>query len=152
MGDREVAKKKRDELLSMVICGRSLRDWDADWEATKGGFAADHNELVGVPGLARAVLNGKVMYILRATEKRGLQKGLQRIRGKPQTGNAGFGAQKIREHMDVLEMQILRVPASKAACIKELKSRMIDLHRPEWDAARQKRVAALQSGILAKSG
>lgn len=145
--------KTRDELLASVICGRSLQAWDADWEAVKGGFAAGHNQLVGVPGLARAVLNGRVMYILRATEKRGLQKGLQRIRGKPQTGNAGFGALKIREHISVLDLEILRVPIlnGRTDCIKDLKSRMVDLHQPEWAGPWQKRIAALQKGELSKS-
>lgn len=148
-----MTKRTRKELLSMVICGGSLEEWDADWEAVGGGFAADHSELVGVPGLARAVLDGEVKYILRATEKRGLQKGLQRIRGKPQTGNKGFGARMIRKHIDVLDLEILRFPASKGSvdCIKTLKSRMIELHQPEWDAARQKRLAALQRGKLGKS-
>ncbi|AJA09815.1 hypothetical protein SKP52_14665 [Sphingopyxis fribergensis] len=148
-----MAKRTRDELLSLVVCGRSLEEWDAVWEEVRGGFAADHSQLVDVPGLARALLDGEVKYILRATEKRGLQKGLQRIRGKPQTGNKGFGAQMIRRHIDVLDLEILRFPASKGSvdCIKTLKSRMIELHQPEWDGARQKRLAALQIGKLGKS-
>ena len=85
-----MTERAREELLSLVICGRTIKEWDTRWEAVPGGFAAEHPELIGVPGLARAVLNGQVMYILRATEGRGLQKGLQRIRGRPQTGNAGW--------------------------------------------------------------
>ncbi len=148
-----MTERAREELLSLVICGRTIEEWDMRWEAVPGGFAGEHPELIGVPGLARAVLNGQVMYILRAIEDRGLQKGLQRIRGKPQTGNAGFGARKIKEHIADLDLEILRVEdvGSTTGCIKELKSRMIDLHRPTWDAAHQRRVAALQSGNLKAS-
>jgi hypothetical protein len=148
-----LAKRTRDELLSMTICGRTLQEWDTDWEAVEGGFGIPHNELIGVPGLARAILNGRVMYILRAVEQRGLQKGLQRIRGKQQTGNSGFGAQQIRSHVDVLDLEILRVqgPQYSVKCIGELKRRMIDLHQPQWDGARQRRIEALQTGKLKKS-
>ncbi len=145
-----MAAKSREELLATIICGKSLEVWDCKWEPVAGGFSADHMDLVGVPGLARAVLKDQVMYILRATERRGLQKGLQRIKGRDQTGNSGFGAQMIREHIDALKLEILPVPASEGSveCIFKLKSRMIDLHNPVWDKAHQKRLKALKSGNL----
>jgi hypothetical protein len=49
-----------------------------------------------------------------------------------------------------LDLEILRVQDTNRVidCIKELKSRMIDLHKPIWDVAHQQRVADLQSGRL----
>ena len=146
-----MVEKSRAKLLATGIGGRSVQDWDTDWRHIPAGFEGPHPELKGHVGLARAVREGTVMYILRAIEHNGggLAKGLRRINGPDQTGNAGYGAQKIREHMPDLTLEVLCVGTTEAAAsdTKKLKTLMIKLHDPEWNRPAARRLKNLRSGL-----
>lgn len=145
-----MVEKSRAELLATEIGGRSVQDWDADWRQVPAGFEGPHPDLKRYVGLARAVRDGTIMYILRATEHKsgGLAKGLRRISGPDQTGNAKYGAQKIREHMPELSLEVLCVGTTEAAAnhTKQLRTAMIKLHGPEWNRPAVARIEKLRSG------
>ncbi|MBJ7442463.1 MAG: hypothetical protein JHD35_26070 [Sphingopyxis sp.] len=145
-----MVKKSRAELMAEEINGRLVQDWDADWRQVPAGFAGPHPDLKRYVGLARAVREGETMYILRAIEHDGggLAKGLRRISGPNQTGNAGYGAQKIREHMSELTLEVLCVGTTAVAArhAERLKTLMIKLHDPEWNRPATARLKKLRSG------
>ena len=58
-----MAKAQHSNPLDQQFGDKSLREWEASWKRLPGGFKEKHPELNQV-GLARAVLNGEVMYIL----------------------------------------------------------------------------------------
>lgn len=145
-----MVKKSRAELLATEIGGRLVQDWDADWRQVSAGFEGPYPELRNYVGLARAVQDNTVKYILRATEHNGggLAKGLRRINGPDQTGNSAYGAQKIRAHMPDLTLEVLCVGTTEAAAhyMKKLKALMIKLHDPEWNRPANARLKKLRSG------
>ena len=122
---------------SALIAGKSLREWNDCWKPVTGGFKPKHPELRPYVGLARAVLNGQIVYIFRGTEhsKGGIEKSLQRIRGIEQTGNATSGPKAIRNQIDELELEVLLVGENKEAgeATKQLKRAMIKHLDPEWN-------------------
>lgn len=145
-----MANTKKPISLDDQILGKALREWDDSWRRIPGGFEPKHPKLSSHVGLARAILKGKTMYILRGTEDRdrGIEKSLQRIRGKDQTGNRSYGAQMIRENIDVLDLEVLLVgegyKASEAA--KELKKALVKIHDPEWNRPARRRMQKIRDG------
>ena len=129
---------------------KSIREWNELWTPLSGGFKTKHPELSNSVGLARAVLNGQTMYILRGTEHLhgGIEKSLQRIRGKAQTGNSGYGAQMIRKHIHELQLEILVIGCGLTAVepTKALKKALVKLVNPLWNMPHLKRMAMLHAG------
>lgn len=139
----------REELLQTKVGNRSLQEWDHRWEPVANALSEKHSELSGTIGLFRTVLKGETMYIVCASETRGIEKGLQRIRGKDQTGNKRYGAQMIRKHVDQITVDILRVndvpiPSNVA---KELKRAMVKLYDPHWAKPHRRRMQEIRDGI-----
>lgn len=90
------------------------------------------------------------MYILCGTEHRdrGIEKSLQRIRGKDQTGNRSYGARKIREHIETVDLEVILVGQGYRAAdqTKELKRAMMKFHDPEWNKPAKRRMENLRAG------
>ena len=142
-------KMTREELLQTKVGNRTLQEWDLRWEPVANALSEKHPELSGTIGLFRTVLKGETMYIVCASETRGIEKGLQRIRGKDQRGNEGYGAQMIRKHRDAITVDILRVddvriPSNVA---KELKPAMVNLYDPHWAKPHRRRMQEIRDGI-----
>jgi hypothetical protein len=136
-------------LLQTQIGQHSLGEWDKLWEPLPDAFKKQHPELWRVPGLFRIVRNGETKYICSALEiAGGIAKGLRRISGPPQTGNKGFGAQKIREHIDQVRVEILRLDKEQNPMKtgRLLKRSMVKLHSPEWGKPAQQRMDEIRSG------
>ena len=142
-------KMTREELLQTKVGGRSLQEWDLRWEPVANALSEKHAELSGIIGLFRTVLNGETMYIVCASERRGIEKGLQRIRGKEQTGNKGYGPQMIRKHRDEITVDILRVNDVRVPSnvTKNLKPVMVNLYDPEWNKPHRRRMQEIRDGI-----
>ena len=141
-------KMTKEELLKTKIGNRSLQEWDLRWEPLANALSEKHAELSGTIGLFRTVLKGETMYIVCASERRGIEKGLQRIRGKDQVGNEKFGAQMIRKHREQLTVDILRVndvpiPSNVA---KDLKRAMVNLYDPHWAKPHRRRMQEIRDG------
>ena len=140
--------QQKSDPLDEVILDKPLREWIECWKLLYGGFKLKHPELRSQVGLARAVLHGHPMYVLRGTElKGGLEKGLQRIRGKPQTGNHAFGARMLKKHFDDLDLEVLLVGNDEEAvkATKRLKIAMIKHYDPEWNRPHAKRMKKIRS-------
>jgi len=144
-----MADQSKSDPLDVELLGKTLRQWNGSWERIPGGFKPKHPELASFVGLARAILNGRTMYILRGVEHsdRGIEKGLQRIRGQEQTGNAGYGAQMIRKHIDEVELEVLLVGKGVRAVepTKQLKKAMVKYYDPPWLWPFLKRMKEMQA-------
>ena len=145
-----MVNQTKPDPLDEKILGKPLREWDAAWEPLPGGFSQQHPELRPYVGLARAMLKGETMYILRGTEhlNGGIAKSLQRIRGKKQTGNSGHGARMIRDNIDLLELEVLLVGKGYkfVEATKLLKTKLINYHDPEWNRPSRRRMNNLRAG------
>jgi hypothetical protein len=138
----------KGDLLATKIFGKALSEWDESWRPLIGGVMQNYANLRSSVGLMRAMLADKTKYIMRATELQGgLEKGMQRIRGPEQTGNAGYGAKMLRKHVNQLKFEIILVGYTSEAidATKFLKTIMIKLHRPEWNEPQRKRMARIHS-------
>lgn len=151
-----MAKKPKSELTpeeirATVVGCKSVAEWDELWEPLPNAFSADHPDLRRVVGLFRILLDGETKYISRATETRGgIAKGLKRISGPDQTGNRGYGAQKIRQFLDQVEVEILRVEnvLSPSQVAAELKRELVRLHEPVWANPYRRRMKRIRDGLL----
>jgi hypothetical protein len=144
-------KPIKQELLETRIGQRSLREWQALWEPLPRPFSQDHADLRGVIGLLRIKLSNDIKYFVRATEtKGGIAKGLRRLSGPSQTGNRNFGAQKIRENLDVVTVDVLKMTGESdpATVAKRLKIALNNLHDPEWSWAHKRRMQNIREGKL----
>lgn len=148
--------KSRTELLNAEVGGNTLAQWNARWEPLQGGFLKERPELRAYVGLARAVQNGEIKYVLRGTEhgKGGIEKSLVRIRGPEQSGNKGFGARQIRAHSNELELEVLKVGQDfeAAELTKKLKKLFVKLDDPEWNRPHIRRMKALRDAKKALKG
>lgn len=142
-------RKKATDPLDVEVGGKAIREWKKEWQPVAGGFRPKRSELRHFVGLGRAVLNGETKYIFCAADpKGGIEKGLQRIRGKKQTGNAGSGAQAMIAHFDELELEILIVGKDRksGALAELLKPALVRHYNPEWHAGHRRRMERIRRG------
>lgn len=123
------------------IDGKLLSDWEKEWDRKKGGFAIPHDELRQELGLYRAVLDGEVVAIGRATEVgRGLSKRLGDLRRSKGSAGAHHIGRMIRKHVDELELEVLIVGRNHHAAevTKVLRREMNRFHQPKWNVHKLK--------------
>lgn len=143
-----------DQIRATVVGNKTVAEWDRLWEPLPYAFSRDHPELRHVIGLFRILIDGEVKYIARAIEpKGGIAKGLKRIAGPDQTGNSGYGAQKIRQNIDQVKVEILRVentnnPSKSAADLKKYFNRIYD---PIWGIPFKRRMKMIRLGAIPPS-
>ena len=121
----------------LVIGGKTMDEWESEWVRAPGGFKTSHPELHGDVGLYRAVLNGVVVFIGRATQfmAAGLFTRIQDFRNKPSSGTDHFGAREILARVDDLELEVL-VTGRGWKCAElavQLRPKMIRRHNPRWN-------------------
>lgn len=139
------------DLRQERIGQRSLGEWDTRWEPLPRPFIESHPDLRHVVGLFRAVLDGETKYIACATERPGgISKALRRVGGPDQTGNRGYGAQMIRQHITEVTVEILRVDDKDHPedITKKLKRMMVKLYDPEWARPFNRRMEAIRLGNI----
>lgn len=141
--------KQQSVKKEKLVAGKTLDQWDEEWKPLDGGFGKDHKDVYGYVGLYRAVENGNVKYIGNGVQyqRGGLYRRLAVLRGKEQTGNSHYGAQRIREHIDTLALEILSVGKGglNADYAKELKPLMVKRYDPIWNRPANRRLAAIFS-------
>ena len=126
--------------MTETIGGRSLAEWESEWETLAGGFAQEHPSLHGVVGLYRADLNGRAKVIGSGTDIEGaaLAKRLQTLRSETiQTGNDYSAATYIRDNMDRLTLKVIRV--GTGAGLDKITSKL---------AGRMRRLHGLRRGVI----
>lgn len=124
-----------------TIGGRTLSEWEREWERKKGGFAVTHNDLRQALGLYRAILGDEVVAIGRAIEVgRGLNKRLGDLRRSKGSAGGHHLGRMIRKHIDDLELEVLVVGQNPHAAeiTKALRREMVRFHQPAWNVYKLK--------------
>lgn len=122
-------------LSSKVIDGRTVAEWDEDWEEVTKWSTADTPALRAARGLVRFTWNGEVVAIVRASDnQRGMVKKFSDyIRPSDSSRDHHLG-QMIFEHRAELIAHILVTGENKdmERVNIELKRAMVELYQPAW--------------------
>lgn len=119
----------------LMIGGKALAAWNADWLPLDGGLGAPHPELRGKIGLFRTLLRGDVTYLGCATEKRGLRKRLSDFVRPSENGRRHHAGKLIHEYRDQVQVEVLIVGEDYRAGIiaTQLKTALLAQGRPAWN-------------------
>lgn len=122
-------------LSSKVIDGRTVSEWDEDWEEVTKWRTADTPALRAARGLVRFTWNGEVVAIVRASDnQRGIVKKFSDyVRPSDSSRDHPVG-QKIYEHRAELTAHILVTGENKdmERVNIDLKRAMVELYQPTW--------------------
>jgi hypothetical protein len=103
---------RKHEGAAERIGGKTLDQWNREWERMEGGFAVPHPALHDIIGLYRTDLDGEPMTMGYATDFNGggLWKRLQTIRSSVrQTGNNHLSADFISANIHDLTLWVIKV-------------------------------------------
>ncbi|WP_292039751.1 MULTISPECIES: hypothetical protein [unclassified Brevundimonas] len=117
---------------------KTLLEWDRLWVRVPNGLKAKQRHLRSKLGLIRCTLNGRVMYIGTAADRRaGIAKRLYDFIRKSPSGRNHYAGRKIYENRENLEVDVIYTGTSFDGqnLAEALKTPMIRLHRPEWNVA-----------------
>lgn len=131
------------------FAGKTLQEWDADWLQVEGGFTVLHSDLRHHVGLYRADLGGTIMYIGKAIEVHngGLRKRLSDLRRASPSGREHYGAMRIHDHLDELDLHVLITGSFEIAEL--LRSAMVARHLPAWTMEKKQAVLATKANVRA---
>lgn len=122
-------------LRNKVIDGRTVAEWDEDWEAVTDWRTADTPTLRAARGLVRFTWNRDVVAIVRASDnQRGIVKKFSDYIRPSDSSRAHQLGQKIYEHRAQLTAHILVTGENKdmERVNIELKRAMVELYQPAW--------------------
>jgi hypothetical protein len=121
----------------MMIGGKPLAAWNAEWMPLDGGLRVPHPELRGQIGLFRTILRGDVMYLGCATEgkNRGLRKRLSDFVRPSENGRRHHAGELIHRHRDQVQVEVLIVGENQRASViaRQLKNAFLAEARPSWN-------------------
>jgi len=131
----DIDSERLRELLAKVIGGRTVAEWDEDWEAVKDWRTADTLSLRVARGLVRFTWDREVVAIVRASDnQRGfVKKFSDYVRPSDSSRDHPLG-QKIYEHRAELIAHILVTGENKdmERLNIKLKRAMVELYLPAW--------------------
>ena len=131
--------------------GKTLLEWDAKWLQIDGGFTILHSQLRHNVGLFQARLSGVIMYIGKAVEKDngGLRKRLSDFRRPSPSGREHYGAMRIYDNLEELELYVLPTGSDQKAVelVELLKPAMIVHHSPPWNMEKEQARLANKANI-----
>lgn len=119
-----------------TVGDKAIDEWDAEWDAHKGGLRERHHQLDGLLGLYRLTLNGETVAIGTGTDiKQGIPKRLYDFHRRSPSGRNHHAGQLIYQYRDQLEVQVLIVGVGREAqrIARQLKPLMVGRHRPVWN-------------------
>lgn len=137
MANEQDAHPTPAEIRLHEVGGRTVQSWEDDWSRVKNGFKINTPALKMLLGVYRATLDGKIMYIGESVEiNKGLRKRLRDYSRKSDSAIKHTGAQKILEHIDDVECDVIVVGVDEVAKYntKELKKLLLMLHDPECNS------------------
>lgn len=127
---------KNDEPL--LIEGKTIEEWDQEWRPIAGGLRISRPELRYVVGLYRCSFGGQISALGTGTDRRkAMEKRFYDFRRTGDSGRRYYAGQKVHEHLDQLEVEILKTgPNVEHAreIARKLRTPMIRRHRPIWTA------------------
>lgn len=121
-----------------LIGGKSIEDWDRLWARVDGALHHYQPKLRHKVGLYRISRDRQIMAIGVGTDKDGgLAKRLSDFHRLGSSGRDHHAGQLIYEHRDHLDMEVLITGFDLHAreIGKQLKTPMMRLHKPVWNAA-----------------
>ena len=134
------AKAITDKLKSAASTkynGKTLLEWNRCWECIGPLAFANTTRYNNVAGLYRMVLNGRTVYVGRATEAMngGLRKRLNDYRRDNGSARKHKSGQLIYSHRNELTVYVLPVGSSAEAveATKKLEGLFIAKYMPEWN-------------------
>lgn len=122
---------------SLLIGGRMIDEWDRLWTKVEGGFQHYHPELRPVVGLIRASRDGQIVFIGTGCDKDGgLAKRHSDFRRPGSSGRNYYAGELIYVHRHHLDVEVLITGSDTHAqeIGRQLKTLMIERHRPPWRA------------------
>lgn len=120
-----------------LIGGKTIEEWDRSWVKVDGGLKHAQPTLRWKVGLYRVSLRGEIMAIGKGTDKRGgLAKRLSDFRRASSSSRNHYAGELIYQDRDLIEMEALITGHGPLAqeIAKQLKTPMIRLHQPVWNA------------------
>jgi hypothetical protein len=120
-----------------LIGGKTLEEWDRLWTKVEGGFQHYHPELRHVVGLIRVSRDGQIMALGTGCDRDGgLAKRQSDFRRPGSSGRNHYAGRLIYEHRHELLVEVLITGSDSHAqeIGRQLKTLMIERHRPKWKA------------------
>ena len=134
---KNVSKKASSEGKRLEIGGKTLQEWERNWEYLGTLSSSSLGHLSSSVGLYRAKLGGKVVYIGRAVEysNGGLRKRLSDYTRGSNSARKHKSGQLMNQHADQLSIDVLVTGSdSEAANVaKKLEQYFIGIYGPEWN-------------------
>ncbi len=127
---------KLEELPALEISGKTVADWNLEWQRVVGGFGTPQPQLNHKVGLFRAVRNGEVMALGSGTgAKGGLSKRIADFRRKSLSASDHTLGRSIRAMINEVELEVLITGwgNEERETALSLKPPMIELHQPAWN-------------------
>lgn len=130
---RQLYQKNKD----VTIGGRSVNDWDGSWRGIGLLANTELSPYSHYVGLYRAKMNGKIMYIGKATEysNGGLRKRLSDYIRDSDSSRKHASGQLMHKHSQVLSIDILITgeDGEAAQIANKLEVLLIGKHQPPWN-------------------
>jgi hypothetical protein len=134
---KSASRKASSEGKILKIGGKSLQEWERNWNYLGTLSSVSSSHLSGSVGLYRAKLGGKVVYVGRAVEysNGGLRKRLSDYTRGSDSGRKHKSGQLMNQNADSLSIDVLVTGSdSEAANVaKKLEQYFIGTYSPEWN-------------------
>lgn len=133
--------------------GQILVDWELLWVKVPGGLRQSQRQLRDKIGLYRVTFRGDIVVIGMGTDRKGgLAKRFSDFRRPSPSGRNHHAGRLIYEHRDEVELEVLITGDrhSSPDTAKQLKTLMIEKHKPAWTAPARCR-PAIKSARKTKS-
>jgi len=136
MAGRAKGKKRtKEELLAIEVCGKTLAEWDKEWQNIPGGFSVIQPQLRNYVGLYRALEKNLVTAIGTGVEHSngGLRKRLRDFNRESSSARNHWIGIYIHEMQNQLVCQVLITGSDVQAAViaKNLKPLMEEFHEPK---------------------
>lgn len=120
-----------------LIGPMTLSEWDQKWVKVEGGLTVPQPQLRRKIGVFRVRLNGRVMFVGKVVEwPGGLAKRLADFDRPSSSGRNHYAGRLIHAHRHdlVVEVLITNTDEHIEAFPGDLKTAMVRLHKPVWNA------------------
>ncbi len=124
------------EFKPIKVGGKTVPEWDLEWDPLDGGLWVYHPELRHLIGLIRVSLRGRIVFIGWSTEMPGgLGKRLADfIRRSPSGRKHAAGKLIYRYRKEVtIEVMVIGIDRHAQRIARQLRGLMIVRHKPAWN-------------------
>lgn len=129
-----------EKIASPLFGGKSLEEWDRDWEPVPDGLKRRQSHLRGAVGLYRYMLGGRVGALGTGIDRKdGIAKRLHDFIRRSASGRDHHAGRMIHQYREQLVVEVLITGSGAEArrLASLLKEPMLERHRPLWSARDQ---------------